>query len=310
MGVDLDGPVGLRARVGNVRNLASDQGKIIGLLASIPEWQGGKQSTWSVPPLAGASGQCPQLLANAIWDFQVYWRQRGVFHIIDGVVDPHGHTLRQLNALASGAPAPGPPPGGLTDPPAAPDAPDYPLKPVISRLQRTFGYRSSWIFTSSSSVNVSVAVMGGGIGVLFLQDTDTNAQRRIVFGGLGGSFGPLPAGVSWSTPNMPSQGVGRLYTREELPLDLSDLNGPAIIMSVGAVTGVGGGMSIYLLGVTNTAGWLGAMMPAMFGASLLNAAANAKAMGTMVGDAYGLDIGAGIWQGMAVSEKLITDLFG
>lgn len=309
MAKSLTGPVGRRNRAQNVANISADQSTVIALLASVPQSQGGKQESWATPPLSGPSGACPSWVSDAIWEFQSFWKAKGIFHHIDGVVDPGGHTLRHLNVLAAGGVAP-PSLDAPPDPPASPDVPETPLRPVITRLQRVFSYQSTWRFTSSSGVNASVAVIGGGIGVLYLEDTASNAQRRLVFGGLGGSLGPLPAGVSWSTPDTPSMGIGRLYTREDIQLDLSDLNGPAIILTAGCVGGVGGGMSIYLLGVTNVAGWLGALNPAVFGASLLNAAANATAMGTMCGDGYGIDIGAGIWQGMAVGEPSINKLFG
>lgn len=314
MSTNLQGPVGLRNRAANTRNLQDDQATVIQLLASIPDGLGGKQMSWSTAPLSGPSGQCPELLANAIWDFQVFWKKRGVFHNIDGVVDPYGHTLRQMISLSLGKPSgPSSAPDTPSQPADNPNTPDAPLNPVITRLQRIFSYPSSWRFTSSSGVNASVGVMGGGVGVLYLENTEsgsiTPAQRRLIFGGMGGSVGPLPAGVSWSTPNTPSVAVGRIYTREELSLDLSDLNGPAIILSAGCTVGVGLGMTIYLLGVTNVAGWLGAMAPFAFAASLLNAAANAKAMGVMYGNSYGLDIGAGVWQGMAVAEPTLNDLF-
>ena len=57
---------------------------------------------WPAPPLAGASGQCPKFLADAIWDFQWFWQTKGVFQNIDGVVDPGGNTLRQMIKLQSG----------------------------------------------------------------------------------------------------------------------------------------------------------------------------------------------------------------
>lgn len=101
--VSLSGPVGVRGRIQNTKNSADDQRKVIDLLAAIPSMYGGKKDAWPAPPLAGASGSCPKFLCDAIWDFQSFWKRSGVFHNIDGVVDPDGNTLRQLNALASQA---------------------------------------------------------------------------------------------------------------------------------------------------------------------------------------------------------------
>ncbi len=100
--ISIDGPVGLRGRTRNVKNNAKDQGKVIQLLATIPESQGGKKAAWAVMTPSGSDGICPKLLADAIWDFQVFWKAKGVFHNIDGVVDPGKNTLKKLNELAAG----------------------------------------------------------------------------------------------------------------------------------------------------------------------------------------------------------------
>jgi hypothetical protein len=101
MAVELDGPVGLRERRVPVRNLKPDQQKVIELLARIPVSEGGRKEAWATPPAAGAGGACPKPLADAIWEFQLHWRDvKKEFRKIDGVVDPGGNTLRKLNALA------------------------------------------------------------------------------------------------------------------------------------------------------------------------------------------------------------------
>lgn len=112
--VTIDGPVGLRFRKQNVKNNASDQGKVIQLLAKIPKAQGGKSEEWRVPPLSGPNGNCPQFVSDAIWDFQLFWKGKGHFQHIDGVVDPDKNTLAQLNMLALGTTPPKPPPGPST----------------------------------------------------------------------------------------------------------------------------------------------------------------------------------------------------
>jgi len=103
---DLSGAVGLRNRVQNVANSARDQAKLIRLLAAIPDSQGGKRDSWPTPPLAGADRQCARPLADAIWDFQVFWKKRGRFSVIDGVVDPGKSSLRRMNELVNGPPEP------------------------------------------------------------------------------------------------------------------------------------------------------------------------------------------------------------
>jgi len=122
MPVAIDGPVGLRMRSQNVRNNSRDQEKVIGLLAKIPAAQGGKKDDWEVPPLAGPDGSCPKFLVDAIWNFQFFWRSKGVAHVVDGVVDPGMTSLRKLNELAAG--------GGDT-PPTPVDPQTLPLDIIV-----------------------------------------------------------------------------------------------------------------------------------------------------------------------------------
>jgi hypothetical protein len=111
MAETIEGPVGV-VRPGSwwrrpdqkVTNHQRDQQKIIGLLSKISVNDGGKRETWSAPPLAGADGMCASSLADGIWDFQVHWKTKGKFKNIDGIVDPKGNTLNQMNVLVGGAP--------------------------------------------------------------------------------------------------------------------------------------------------------------------------------------------------------------
>jgi hypothetical protein len=101
MAWQLDGPVGMRDRRIPVQNLESDQRKVIDLLSRIPVKDGGRKGTWTTPPEPGKSGTCPRVLADAIWGFQLHWRDvKKEFRRIDGVVDRDGNTLRKLNLLA------------------------------------------------------------------------------------------------------------------------------------------------------------------------------------------------------------------
>jgi hypothetical protein len=175
----LDGSVGIVKpgswwRKGRVTNWARDQTKVIRLLASVSTAQGGQKERWTVPPLAGADGACPSHLGDAIWVFQQYWKTKGEFHNIDGVVDPGGHTLRKLDQLDSGLPVPPTPP----DPPPPPG----PEKDFIIRDVRLEGWKPSgdvlevnggtplgWIIDNISSRgkanggNIVVKIMAHGL---------------------------------------------------------------------------------------------------------------------------------------------------
>jgi hypothetical protein len=99
---NLRGPVGLRGRTANVANYTDDQSTIISLLFQIPQSDGGKGGVWVAEPLAGPNGQISKMVAEAIWEFQDFWLKKGVFHHIDGVVDPGGNTLKQMLKLSKG----------------------------------------------------------------------------------------------------------------------------------------------------------------------------------------------------------------
>jgi len=108
MAVTLSGGVGIRRITGtglpDPTNAFEDQTKVVGLLRAIPASLGGMQEVWSnaaTAPTVSLNNQCPQDLADAIFAFQTFWRDRGVFHRIDGVVDPGQHTLAVLNDLAT-----------------------------------------------------------------------------------------------------------------------------------------------------------------------------------------------------------------
>jgi len=96
----LSGPVGTSPSR-RVMNSNADQRLVIELLAGISALDGGKREEWRILPLAGPAGQCSPLLAEAIWKFQSFWKTKGVFRNIDGVVDPGGNTIRKLTELIS-----------------------------------------------------------------------------------------------------------------------------------------------------------------------------------------------------------------
>src|SRR5258708_19398306 len=83
----------------------NDLAKVITLLRAIPKREGGKKEDWenpaNMPAIPINGGSCPQELADAIFDFQVFWRDQGALHVVDGVVDPGKHTLAKMNALVA-----------------------------------------------------------------------------------------------------------------------------------------------------------------------------------------------------------------
>lgn len=105
MATTIDGPVGLRNRIQQVTNNASDQQSIAKMLGLISASQGGKREAWAVaPPAPGTDRNCSKPLADAIWDFQTFWRGKEQLVVVDGVVDPGKSSLRKMNELADAAP--------------------------------------------------------------------------------------------------------------------------------------------------------------------------------------------------------------
>jgi len=99
--IGLSGSVG-RSLARRVTNANADQRLVIELLAGIATTSGGKREEWTSTPPAGPAGQCPTILADAIWSFQSFWKTKGVFKNIDGVVDPGGNTIKKMTELIAG----------------------------------------------------------------------------------------------------------------------------------------------------------------------------------------------------------------
>jgi len=173
MADSLTGPVGLRWRTQNVANKDSDQKKVIALLAAISKSDGGKSEDWGTPPLSGGDKMCPKLLADAIWDFQVHWKSKGVFHLIDGVVDPGLHTWQKLNQMAKRGG------GGPVGPVTPPDTP----KPKLIWTEPQIP--GAWQITNIWSLAV------GEIGLLGGADLEISPPdgKKFKMKGIGAGFG-------------------------------------------------------------------------------------------------------------------------
>ena len=322
MAASLRGPVGRRGRVQNVANFASDQAQVISLLASLPAAKGGKSEAWANPPLAGPDGACPLFVSDAIWDFQSFWKARGVFRNIDGVVDPGGHTLAQMNNLAAGgsgvsfaaAGAAAAAAGGAGGAgaafgqPAAAPAQGTSIDAFTRGMQSIFGHPTDWSFQGSAGGGggfLGVAVGGGTI------DLSSPTASAPASGTLGYVFAGASAGVdggpdatfSYSTGSMWSAGVGNIRARTSEPLTFDDFKGPMCIASITAISsfslGHGGSITFYMLGLPTIVGVAGLFEGPLVLAFLSQAAATATALGTMVGQSNGVDTGFTIAPGYA-----------
>ena len=101
---DIEKPVGLRQRKLNVTNKKTDQEFIISLLGQIKEQDGGKAEPWAdgKGPPALKDGSIDKRLADAIFEFQVFWKDQGVFRFPAGVVAPGQNTIQKMVAIVMG----------------------------------------------------------------------------------------------------------------------------------------------------------------------------------------------------------------
>ena len=75
-----------------------------GTTEKIPASRGGKKETFPTLAFVFVDGKCDPQLAEAIFDFQQFWKAKGFFQNIDGVVDRGMNTIKKLNELADEKP--------------------------------------------------------------------------------------------------------------------------------------------------------------------------------------------------------------
>ncbi len=170
---------------------------------------------------------------------------------------------------------------------------------TIKRIVEDVFTRSSpWKFSSSGGGSLSIAVFGAGGGVLYLTNTDSGEEKKLYYGIVGGSVGPLPFGGSYSTSDMWSKGIGQIRARSTGPLSFSDMVGPMCVVSGSAVGGMatlGQGMSasIYFLGIPTLPALTSFPIPLVINWIATGATA-ANAIGMMIGRAKGADAGISV----------------
>lgn len=315
MTVDLSGPVGLRWRSTNVTNRSADQMKIIGLLGSISNSEGGKMEDWTVQPLAGPNGVCPKPLADAIWDFQSFWKARGVFHNIDGVADPGGNTLKHLNMLAPGGGG-----GRLMPVDPLPPKPSPPNKPggiFHDLLVRMTPRPTNWKIAGTATVSVSATIEGAPLaaatGTITLSNTrNPGSAVPLKMRGAGLSFGPdaIPGGLEFAPASFPSVGsqiqAGPRTTTTTLALD--DLLGICLLLGISLGAGVwpnlaqGGNATVILFNIGSNRSLMTLpqdLLLLMSGPSsfVVDSFNSCKAWGCVLGQFAGFSVGVSLLQG-------------
>jgi hypothetical protein len=190
----ISAPVGIRFKVHNVANFQKDQQTVSDLLFKIPMQYGGKgpprpnaPGRWRVAVLAGPNKSCPKEIADAIWEFQVHWKNKGVFKNIDGVADPDGNTIKLMEKLVGAPPHPldpFPKPGI----PVTPVAPETPKPKVILTNPRIGG---SWQITSVTSFAIGEVGMLGYLKLQITQPDGKVFEAKAYGAGFGVSVDPV-----------------------------------------------------------------------------------------------------------------------
>jgi len=165
-------------------------------------------------------------------------------------------------------------------------------------VESVFTASSPWEFTSSGGGSLSISVFGASGGVLYLKNASTGAEKKLYYGIVGGTVGPLPFGGSYSTSDMWSKGVGKIRARTPDPLTFDDMTGPMCVVSGSAVGGtstLGQGMSgsIYFLGIPTLPAITSFPIPLVIN-WIATGAISASAIGLMVGRAKGADAGLSV----------------
>ena len=289
----ISAPVGIRFKVHNVANFQKDQQTVSNLLFKIPMEFGGKGPTsanapgrWLAAVLAGPNKSCPKEIADAIWDFQVHWKNQGVFKNIDGVADPDGNTIKLMEKLVGAPPHP-------LDPiptPVSPERPELPKPKTVISEPRIPG---TWQITSVSSFAVGEL---GMLGLLKLQITQPDGKVfEVKAYGAGFGFGIDPSSLakvlkgvgSAATPavqfalkelsNMILKGIGfnlgdyiqmmggslnQMTRGQIIPNPLNQyIGGPRVPTRYGLVGGIGGAqMMMYSAGASVVGGFEGGVV--------------------------------------------------
>jgi hypothetical protein len=114
---------------------------------------------------------------------------------------------------------------------------------------------SSWNFTTSENVEFDALIFAGGKGSFYVVNDDDpdGIVHEILYVGLGltKSKGPIPFGIGgcFSTPDMPSAGVGPISQKQGRKLNLDDFAGSGIILTAAGGAFKGKDYSIILFGL-------------------------------------------------------------
>jgi hypothetical protein len=115
---------------------------------------------------------------------------------------------------------------------------------------------STWTFETSEGGEFDALIFAAGKGSFYVSDSrdpDGIVHELLYVGaGVSKSKGPIPFGIggSFSTPDMPSSGIGPIMMKpSKSSLELSDFGGSGLILTAAAGIGKGKDYAIILFGV-------------------------------------------------------------
>jgi hypothetical protein len=115
---------------------------------------------------------------------------------------------------------------------------------------------STWTFTTSESAEFDALIFAAGKGSFYITDSrdpDEIVHEILYVGaGLTTSKGPIPFGIggTFSTPEMPSSGVGPIGMKpSKSSLELNDFGGTGLILTAAYGAIKGKGYAIILFGI-------------------------------------------------------------
>src|SRR5215471_2492313 len=114
---------------------------------------------------------------------------------------------------------------------------------------------STWSFQTSQGAEFDASIFAAAKGSFYVIDSSDEDEivHEILYVGAGvtKSKGPIPFGIggTFSTPDMPSAGVGPIVQPRGRALRLNDFGGSGLILSAAAGVGKGKDYAIVLFGI-------------------------------------------------------------
>lgn len=232
------------------------------LLYNISESEGGPTGSLRAICDPNGPGNYNPALQQIILNFQLKQRAKGVNlqdeWFVGGRVKPGSITLKEMNRVASGSPAPKPDPstyiipvrtGPPTDWNPAPD-PTAPLETenaLLSFLKGLIGRRTDWKVSGGAGGGFALGpvALGGGNYSITRPDGSTFDLTGVT---VGTGVGISPASFNFSKSDTPGAALTGVFSNNFRPLKDEDFEGGCISLSWSATFLGGAGVTIWFGG--------------------------------------------------------------